>query len=582
MRGDRTPDTSQLQKLCEALQHRGPDGHGVHVHQSVGFVHTRLSIIDSAHGAQPFVHPTGTSLIANGEIYNYIELRAALEDQGLAAQLMTGSDCETILPLYQQHGLDLVPHLRGMYAFALHDPQQDRVILARDPFGIKPLYYVEMPDGIAFASEPQALIKADIVVPEVSVQARLELMQMRYTTGRETIFKGIQRVLPGEVLEIVGGRIVSRQRHDHLRLPMNPKIVSLEDAVQHLDHSLAESVMMHRRSDVPYGMFLSGGSDSAAVLALMARQMDVPVTAYTAGFPGTEAPDERAQARRVAQAVGAKHVELDVTADDFYAHLPKIVAAADDPAADYALIPTFFLAQRARQDVKVVLSGEGGDEILAGYGRYRSALRPFWMGGRVIRSKGPFDHVPALSISQAGWRDGIMMAREAARYADWTKLQQIQAADCADWLPNDLLMKLDRCLMHQGVEGRTPFLDPEVARVAFNLPDALKIRKKTGKLALREWLTGVLPEAEPFRKKQGFTVPVGNWISARQERLANLLTRQIGVQEIIYPGGVHRVFQTDTKHGHFAAWTLLFYGLWHQIHMRGISPEGSIEEVLAA
>ena len=264
-----------------------------------------------------------------------------------------------------------------------------------------------------------------------------------------------------------------------------------------------------------------------------------------------------------------------------WAHLPKIVACVDDPAADYAIIPTWFLAQRARQDVKVVLSGEGGDEVFGGYGRYRSAMRSWWLGGRIMRARGTFDGLDVLRAPPPAWRDGLKAAEAQAGLPGRTRLQVAQATDMEDWLPHDLLTKLDRCLMAHGVEGRTPLLDPAVTAAGYRLPDALKVRGGRGKYLLRRWLEGAMPAARPFAPKQGFTVPVGAWIAQDGPRLGRLVARQPGVAEIAKPVRVEALFRAAAgKREGMAAWVLLFYALWHRAHVLGLPVEGSLEEVL--
>jgi asparagine synthase (glutamine-hydrolysing) len=387
-------------------------------------------------------------------------------------------------------------------------------------------------------------------------------------------------VLPGEVLTIAKGRIVSRERNEALP-EGGPADWSEQEALSKLDSVLLESVELHQRSDVPYGMFLSGGIDSAVVLASMARLNDRPVLAFTAGFSGSGISDEREAARAVARALGARHEEVEVTADDFAGLLPAIAAAMDDPAADYAILPTYKLALAARSEVKVILSGEGGDEMFAGYGRYRSVMRPFWFGGRTVRARGIFDGLGVLREATAGWRDGIAAAEVHAGGRGGSKLQVAQAVDFADWLPNDLLTKLDRCLMANGLEGRTPFLDPAVAAVAFRLPDRLKVRKGLGKWLLRRWLADRVPAAQALAAKRGFTVPVGAWIGRDSERLGALVAKAPGVAEIADPERVQRLFQRDGKHERFAAWVLLFYALWHRAHALGKRADGDIYHCLS-
>ena len=575
--GAALPDPATLAALGRALAHRGPDGSGHAVVGRIALVQTRLAIIDLEGGDQPlFAGPA--ALVCNGEIYNYRELRAGLAD----AQFATFSDCEPPLHLWLRNGPDFAEMLRGMYAIAIHERVARTVTLSRDPFGIKPLYTAQVPGGLAFASEPAALLAAGLVERRLRPAAREELLQMQFTTGADTIFEGVQRVLPGETLTCAEGRVLERRRIAALP-DGGPEEIGEDEALERLDRALTESVDLHQRSDVPYGMFLSGGIDSACVLALMARLNSQPVLAYTAGFAAPGAADERIAAGELARAVGARHETVEVTEAMVWQHLPEIVACMDDPAADYAIIPSWFLARRARNDVKVVLSGEGGDEIFAGYGRYRSAMRPWWLGGRVMRGRGSFDRLDVLRSPAAGWRDGIAAAEARAATQGRSRLAVAQATDIADWLAHDLLLKLDRCLMAHGVEGRTPLLDTGVAAAAFRLPDALKVRDGRGKWLLRKWLERHLPAARPFAPKQGFTVPIGAWIANQGARLGPLVAAQPGVAEIADPGRVTALFRACSgRHEGFAAWTLLFYALWHRAHILGLQPAGDVFETLAA
>jgi len=573
-RDGRSPDPGTLDALAKALAHRGPDGQGRHVAGGTGLVQTRLAIIDLVTGDQPIHEPGGAALVGNGEVYNYLELAADLPGVAFA----TRSDCEPPLHLWRQAGLAFATRLRGMYALAIHDPKTDRLVLARDPFGIKPLYYAETARGFAFASEPQALLAAGLVERREDTAKRDELLGLQFTTGAATIFPGITRLLPGETVAVERGRIVERRRLDALPAD-GPLGGDVETLAYRLDEVLAESVGLHQRSDVPYGMFLSGGIDSSALLALMARLNERPVLAFTAGFPGTQAADERAQGQAVAQALGARHVEVAFTEQDFWTLLPQVAAAMDDPAADYACLPTFKLAAEARRHVKVILSGEGGDELFAGYGRYRAAMRP-WPFSKPMRRRAIFDGLDLLRQPAADWRQGIAAAERAEAKPGRSRLQTAQAVDCADWLPNDLLTKLDRCLMAHGVEGRVPFLDPAVASFAFRLPDRLKVKGGLGKWLLRRWLDKVAPFADAYSRKRGFTVPVGEWIIAKAPVLGALVAAQPAIQALCRPGTVERLF-ADRRHG-FAAWTLLFYALWHGRHILDRPVGGDVLDTLEA
>jgi asparagine synthase (glutamine-hydrolysing) len=567
-----------LNALQNALRHRGPDGAGRHLGDGIGLVHTRLAIIDLETGDQPIVSPDGLALVANAEIYNYLELRETLEE----APLRTKSDCEPALYLYRRDGVGFAGQLRGMYAIAIHDPGEGQLLLSRDPFGIKPIYYVEGAFGFAFASEPTALIKAGLASPGLVERPLQELLQMQFTTGRGSIHPHIHRVLPGETLVVAQGRIVDRRRRGALPLE-GPRKLDEADALKQLEQVLLDSVEIHQRSDVPYGMFLSGGIDSAALLSLMTRLNEQPVHAFTAGFSGTKAHDERDQARALARQLGADHHEIDFDESDFWSLLPQVAAAIDDPAADYAVLPTYKLAAAAKAaGLKVVLSGEGGDELFAGYGRYRDAQRSWWVGGpRAMRRTGRFDRLGVLRQASDTWRDGIRAAESTLGGGALSRLQLAQAIDCADWLPNDLLIKLDRCLMAHGVEGRTPFLDIEVADFAYRLPDDLKLRDGKGKYLLRRWLANATPMANPFDRKYGFTVPVGEWIRGRGSELGALVAAQPGIDDIARPDRVAALFQNGGKRQGFAAWTLLFYALWHRQHILAAAPQGDVFETLA-
>jgi asparagine synthase (glutamine-hydrolysing) len=561
--------------MQRALIHRGPDGEGMHFEGSVGMAHRRLAIIDLETGDQPFTLQGGATLIANAEIYNYLELKA--EMPGVSFQ--TKSDCEVPLHIYQQDGEKFANRLRGMYAIAIHDPQSRRLVLARDPFGIKQIYFTEGSFGFAFASEPQALIASGLVTPEVRDEAAAELLQLQFTTGRETMMSGINRVLPGETLVVEAGRIA--RRFIRPALPEGPpEDIGEAEALARIDAALMDSVSVHQRSDVPYGMFLSGGVDSSAVLALMAKLNTRPVRAYTVGFSDTGVADERAQARAVAKAVGAEHIEIDFTEKDFWETVPRVARVMDDPVADYAELPTYKLAEVASKDLKVILCGEGGDELFGGYGRYRSAMRPWWYYRRAMRSRGALEGLDVLRVETRDWRRGVAASESVAAAGGRTILQVAQATDCADWLAHDLLIKLDRCLMVHGIEGRTPMLDPAVAAAAFRLPDSLKVRGRKGKWILRQWLAEVLPEAKPFAPKKGFTVPVGEWLMRKGDVLGPLVARQRGIADLCKPDQVEAVFRSNRRRAGFAAWVLLFYALWHRQHIEGASGEGDVFDVL--
>lgn len=575
-REGRPLDARLLDCLTGALAHRGPDGKGRYTSATVGLINTRLAIIDLETGDQPLYADRGEVLVANGEIYNDPELREELRD----VQFATRSDCEPPLYVYRRKGVAFAESLRGMYAIALHEPGTHRLILARDPFGIKQLYYRETSDCLAFASEPQALIAAGLASRSIRDGAVTELLQLKFTTGFDTIFADIKRVLPGETLIVQNGRITGRQRQLSLRDGPSPAL-NHADALDQLDRILADTVLHHLRSDVPYGLFLSSGIDSSALAALIARLSGKRLLAFTATFPGTAAADESVVARRVAQAVGADHHLVEVRADDFWSLAPRVAAALDDPTTDPATIPTYALAREARKNVKVVLTGEGGDEIFCGYSRYHRARRLWGLfGRRKARSRGEFDTVTGMNEVFDGWRQGLSRAEQGEAHPGRSLIQTLQAIDCAEWLPNDLLIKVDRCLMANGVEGRTPFLDPVVADFAFRLPDEMKATSRISKRLLRDWVAENLPVAEPYARKKGFNPPIREWLAAFQPRLESLVASQPGIRALFSRDQIASAF-TDLKQHYQAAWSLVFYALWHSHHVLEVAADGTVEDVLS-
>ncbi|MFZ1991347.1 MAG: asparagine synthase (glutamine-hydrolyzing) [Alphaproteobacteria bacterium] len=575
-RNGQPPDMAVLRKLASALAHRGPDGERFHVSGNTGLVHRRLAIIDLEGGHQPLFGRGGTSLVANGEIYNDLQLRASL---GNTAIYHTGSDCESILNVYDPDDAGFVNRLRGMYAFALHDPAYQTLTLARDPFGIKPLYIAQGDFGLAFASEISALVAAGFVPGAEDKLATIKMFELQFPSGDHPPVIGIERLPPGAVWTIKNGEVIRREGLPYWKRPIQAARSSA-DPLKTFDDIFTRSVELHLRSDVPFGLFLSGGIDSAAVLTAMVRATQVPVKAFTAYFPGTGAADERERAKAAAQSVGADHTEVAVTEEDFWQYLPLIAKAMDDPVADYAIVPTWLLAREARKSVTVVLSGEGGDELFAGYGRYRSAIapwplrKPMWQRGRFFAT--------GLIRNNVRWRSDL--ADVEAQLSDGSPLQRAQRLDMAEWLANDLLVKLDRCLMAHGIEGRVPFLDTEVAEFALGLADDQKIHGKLGKWLLRNWVAEHMPAAQALAPKQGFTVPVEHWIAGRGRALGELMAKNEAVAAHCHPDAVKRIFANATQgwRAGAATWTLLFYALWHRAHIERKPVDGNVMDVLAA
>jgi asparagine synthase (glutamine-hydrolysing) len=470
-----------------------------------------------------------------------------------------------------------------MYGLCLRpDPQSmgsKPALLARDVFGIKPLYTRRLETKSAddqggatlFASEPRALFAADGAAPKLDPLRAQELLALNYTVGRATIFQGVTRIAPGAVTS-------DPRQGAFVAATHAPTPISETEALTRLDAVLEDSVRLHQRADAPYGLFLSGGIDSAAIATLMARLNSRPVTAFTCGFEDAKlaaegAVDERATAERVARALDLDWRETRFGAQDFWRIAPEVALALDDPTTDFATLPTYRLAEAAKGVLTVVLTGEGGDELFGGYGRYRRALRPRWLGGRPAR---PQVFAPFLKDGGAGalarWQGAVTPRPEL------TPLQQAQAADLETWLPDDLLLKLDRCLMAHGLEGRTPFLDPPTAAFAFHLPDRLKVRGRHGKWLLRKWLARACPAADAWSRKKGFTTPVAAWIAPRAADLGPRIAAVQGVREVCDVEAVRAAFQKDGAWS--ARWPLLFYALWWTIHIGGATAREASEAVI--
>jgi asparagine synthase (glutamine-hydrolysing) len=578
MRDGLAPDPQVLALLSAALHHRGPDSDATYVQDKTALVETRLAIVDVAGGQQPFYGPRGAVLIANGEIYNAPSLRADMADE----RFKSLSDCEPLVHLFERLGPDYAERLRGMYGVAIYEPGPRRLTLSRDQFGIKPLYYVQTPDLFAYASEIGALVEAGLVQPRVVERAERELLQLKHITGDKTILEGVHRIAPGQTLTIENAAIVDRSRIPMLATrPV--KRVALEAALDDFDRVMTDSVAVHLQTDVPYGLFFSGGIDSSILLTLMQRLSSTPIQALTLGYGGGTpedriAGDESWGALEIAAATSAQCKRIEMTADDFWRLAPRIVAALDDPTTDAAILPTYMLGQAARAEgLKVVLCGEGADELFGGYSRYRRARLPSF--GRSPDKRGVFDAVPGLDTRFGDWSRDFDAIAAGTRAAPGSRMAGLQALDCIERLPNSLLVKLDRCLMAHSVEGRTPFLDREVMDFAVTLPDNLKTNFKYGKVLLREWLARANPVCRPFARKKGFNPPVGAWMAQRADELGALVSAQPAIAALAGRDVVRGVFTQAQEH-HQPAWSLLFYALWHTHHVLRVPCDGDIAHAL--
>lgn len=571
-----------LEAAVGKLSHRGPDDKGYYIHGSLGMGHTRLSIIDLEGGRQPlYAANDSLVLITNGEIYNYIELREELKKLG--HEFQTHSDSEVILHAYEEYGEDFLMHLRGMFALALFDRQRERLLLARDRLGIKPLFMANRPDGVFFSSEIKSLIPFSDHEPEVDPDGLLQYIQNQFSSGSTTILKGVERVLPGEAVCVERGQMV-RRWHYWSALDVKPVKMDQIEAQEHFDTIMETTMVQHMRSDVPFGLFLSGGVDSAILLALLSHFKGEPIRTFSVGFPGTRLTDELPAAGRIAHRFSSIHTEITPSEDDIFNILPLTVWAADDLMRDYANMPTALLSAAAGRELKVVFSGEGGDEVFAGYGRYRSSLSERFVknlvssGSGGFRTRGDLRYSWPRKLLQKPLLESLQSARSPFVKAwsetpgSWSDLGRMQYVDLVTALPDNLLVKADRMMMAFSLEGRVPFLDHRVVEFGLSLPDHLKIERGKGKLFLKKWALQHLPAGHLDTPKKGFHVPVGEWLGESfLQGLRDALPRNTGVVRWFKPEGIRELI--DQSRGSPASgrvlWSILQFALWHRIFIEG-------------
>jgi asparagine synthase (glutamine-hydrolysing) len=576
----------ELLRMAGRLAHRGPEDTGTYVAGGFGIAHARLAIIDIAGGHQPlFDQDRRYALVCNGEIYNFVELRRELE--ALGHRFVTGSDSEVALHGFAEWGAESFRRLHGMYAYALYDHARRELWLVRDRTGIKPLYVAELGDRILYASELKALLP---LLPrrEIDDAALAQFFQNQFSTGARTILRGVRRVLPGTALKIGAGlKIETRRYWSATDVPV-PRARSFEDAVSEWEPLFEQVMREHMRSDVPYGVFLSGGVDSAVLLAQLKRLHQQPIKAYSIGWRDAKEGDEVEAATRIARELGAEHHVIRLNQRAVFHRLPRMVWAADDLMRDYACLPTLALAEAAGRELKVVFSGEGGDEAFAGYGRYRpdffertfKALRYPGSGG--FRVRGELDprwvrrlFKPALQSALARYREPVVAAwQETPRR--WTDLQRRQYVDLQTNLPDDLLVKADRMLMAYSVEGRVPFLDHRVVEFGLGLPDELKVSGKAGKIFVKRWAESFVPRDHLWQHKRGFHVPVGEWLRGPfLDALAQKLPRNEAIDTWCEPDAVHALLARQQTHHDVTreVWSLLQFAIWHRLF---ISVDGGV------
>jgi asparagine synthase (glutamine-hydrolysing) len=617
------PDADRLAAMSAKLAHRGPDSGGEHLDGPVALAARRLSIIDLAGGDQPIANEDGSCVVVqNGEIYNYPELRRELEREGHAFR--TQCDTEVHLHLYEQHGPEFARRLRGMFAVALWDAHRRRLVLARDRYGIKPLYYRDAAGTLEFASELRALPRGEIDLDALEAFLAFNSIPAPFSIFRET------RKLPA-------GHVLVWEEHGAVTLTRyaRPGPVQIEELrgddeaelLEELRARLRDSVRAHLLSDVPVGVLLSGGVDSAALAALAAQETPEAVHTFTIGFE-ERSFDERAEARLVAEQYGTNHHELLVRPDPRRL-LTALAEAFDEPFADSSALPTYLVSELAAEHVKVALSGEGGDELFGGYYTYAADLladrvaplarlaRPLVERLPTSTSKASFDykakrfvraaHLPPLErhhgwkeIFSADLRAELRGSRSAfdpvdlyrARYAETAgadPLARLQDVDFGIYLVDDLLVKTDRASMAHSLEARVPFLDSVVTNFAFTLPARHKVRGLSKKVLLRKAVAPLLPREIVHGRKRGFSIPAAAWLRGELEPFARatLSPDTLRRQGFFAPGPVTRLLDehvAGVEDHSRRLWGLLAFTLWYERHVEQEPPalqSRRMQEVLA-
>ncbi|MBV6762951.1 asparagine synthase (glutamine-hydrolyzing) [Rhodococcus opacus] len=613
---------SQVDQAMHCLRHRGPDEHGTWHDDHLVFGFNRLSIIDIEHSHQPLrwgpaENPERYALTFNGEIYNYLEVRAELAEQ-FGAQFVTEGDSEAIVAAFHYWGEDAVRRLRGMFAFAIWDTETRELFIARDPFGIKPLFLATGTGGTAFGSEKKSLLELSSLIgigTELDPRAVEHYTVLQYVPEPETLHKQIRRLESGCFARVRPGEEPVITRYFAPTFPVRPFAAGTEQArYREIAEALEDSVAKHMRADVTVGSFLSGGIDSTAIAALAMRHNPNLIT-FTTGFE-REGYSEVDVAAESAEAIGARHVVKVVSPAEFAAAIPEIVWYLDDPVADPALVPLWFVAKEARKHVKVVLSGEGADELFGGYTIYREpiSLKPFeYLPKGLRRAAGKLsERIPdgtrgksllnrgsltleeryygnARSFNDAQLRAVLRDFRPEWTHRDvtdpiyaqsqgWDPVARMQHLDLFTWLRGDILVKADKMTMANSLELRVPFLDPEVFEVASRVPLDQKITKSTTKYALRQALEGIVPGHVLHRAKLGFPVPLRHWL--RGTELFDWAHEQIaasGTDHLLDKAAITKMLNDhrDGVSDHSRRlWTVLIFMVWHGIFVENrIVPE---------
>ncbi|MBV7292131.1 asparagine synthase (glutamine-hydrolyzing) [Corynebacterium sp. TAE3-ERU16] len=610
--GDAASYVTAVEQALPCMRHRGPDEDGTWHDDSAVFGFNRLSIIDIAHSHQPISWgPEGEAdrytMTFNGEIYNYLELRGELEDAGYT--FSTSGDGEPILVGFHHWGAEVVEHLRGMFAFAIWDTTERQLFLARDPFGIKPLFYATTDRGTVFASEKKCILEMGPAIgmaPALDDRAIEHYVDLQYVPEPETLHAGIRRLESGCTATVSPGGDVIQRRYFRPRFPARPVTKGREqDLFDRIAAALEDSVAKHMRADVTVGSFLSGGIDSTAIAAL-AKRHNPDLLTFTTGFE-RDGYSEVDVAAESAEAIGAEHIVKIVSPEEYVDAVPKIMWYLDDPVADPSLVPLYFVAAEARKHVKVVLSGEGADELFGGYTIYKEplSLAPFnlipdplkkalamfsrslpeGMKGKSLLERGttPMEQryygnarsfnweqlQRVLPDARRDWDHTDVTAPIYAESVDMDPVARMQHLDLFTWMRGDILVKADKITMANSLELRVPFLDREVFAVAETIPYDLKIAEGTTKYALRKALEQIVPPHVLHRRKLGFPVPMRHWLAGEELHDWALATiNESGTEHIFNIPAIREMLAEHRKGASDHSrrlWTVLAFMIWHGI-----------------
>jgi len=615
-RSGRRIDRGVVERMRDVITHRGPDDDGIYIDEQVGLGHRRLSIVDVAAGHQPMTNEDGSLQITyNGEIYNHADFREELEAKGHVYK--THCDTETILHLYEEHGEQCVNYLRGMFAFAIWDRRRKELFVARDRLGVKPLYYVHTRDGsLYFGSEIKTLLEASAVKPELNFRMLPDYLANHAPSGEETLFVGVKRLLPGYTMLWRDGDLRVSRYWDVSFVKHDDDGRSDKDYIAEWGELFRTSVRLRLMADVPLGMFLSGGIDSSAIAAVMSGMVSEPIKTFSVAFKEREA-NELEYARLVAQAFKTNHHEIVVSPEDFFTALPRLVWHEDEPLAHPSSVALYFVSLLASDHVKVVLTGEGSDELLAGYGRYRKTILNVALGARYhsltpssvrrllrrqlevmpgarLRQKllrtflavSPdietiyFDNFAVFTRAmqaelltpeareRTGKIDPYAGVRDALAQTDAASLlDRLLYADIKTYL-HELLMKQDQMSMATSIESRVPFLDHKLVEFTSGLPERLKLRGWTTKYVLRQSMKGLLPDAILSRPKMGFPVPIGAWFRGAYSSVIDeyVLSERSLARGIFSPDFVRGIVSRHRSGEDHAErlWALVNFEMWQR------------------